>query len=54
MLIYVGILFHFGPKKGVNFPFFIKILPGHNLLILYEIGIKLSALLRPELSNRNS
>jgi hypothetical protein len=43
----------FGPKKGVNFPFFIEILTGHNLLILYEIGIKLSGLIRPEPSSRN-
>jgi len=42
---------HFGHKNGGNFPFFIKILTGHNLLILYEIGIKLSALLRPEPSS---
>jgi hypothetical protein len=29
----------FGSKKGGNFPFLIKIIVNHNLLILNEIGI---------------
>ena len=47
------ILSHFRPKKGGNFPFFIRILTGHNLLILYEIGRKLGVLLHHKLFNRN-
>jgi len=48
------IISHFGPKKGGNFPFFIKILASHNLLILYEIGIKLNGLPLFNVSSRNS
>ena len=53
-MIHVGIFFPFWAKKGGNFPFFIRILTSHNLLILYEIGIKLSTLPHLKLPSRSS